>query len=545
MTLSTGGQTFRLPLLPRVLSFGALLVAEYLLISFLFDARTLLREGGGSLSALGYLGDAATIALVATAAVLALMGPALRRAVSDLPEASASYGLPLGGALAHVLAYGIFVAVTAKLFARGAAPSATWLVAWVLAGLVLFATWLPLALPWPALRALWRRLSSAALAGAAAGVVAWGAGEASASIWQSVAPLTLAVVAAILRQLVPAVVVDDAAITIGTPQFIVQIAPICSGFEGIGLILAFLGGYLLIERKSLRFPRAFLLLPLAVTTVWTANALRIALLIVVGDKISPAIALGGFHSKAGWLLFCAIALGFIALARNSRYFASATVEAAAGPRAHAENPVAPYLMPELVLIGTGLVTGLAVVDFDGLYAVRIVAAAAVVWLYRAHYRGLRWGLHWDSVAIGVAVFGMWLGLARGGDAQHASHLQHALQRIGPAWSTAWIGVRVIGTAIVVPFVEELAFRAYLLRRLVAADFDAVDARKPAVIAWLVSSMAFGLLHADWLAGTVAGLAFAFAQQRRGRVTDAMIAHAVANLLLALDALVFGAWHWLA
>jgi exosortase E/protease (VPEID-CTERM system) len=338
---------------------------------------------------------------------------------------------------------------------------------------------------------------------------------------------------------------DDVAITIGTPQFVVQIAPICSGFEGIGLILAFLGGYLVIERRSLRFPRAFLLLPLAVVTVWTANALRIALLIVVGDKISPSIALGGFHSKAGWLLFCAIALGFIALARNSRYLANATADAPGVQATDSDNPVAPFLMPELVLIGSGLLTGLAVVDFDGLYAVRIIAAALAVWVYRKHHRALRWGLHWDSVAIGVAVFGMWLALARGGDAQHARQLQDALQRIGPAWATAWIGARVIGTVVVVPFVEELAFRGYLLRRLVAADFGAVDARKPAVVAWLVSSVAFGSLHADWLAGTVAGIAFAFAQQRRGRVTDAMIAHAVANLLLALDALVLGAWHWLA
>jgi exosortase E/protease (VPEID-CTERM system) len=544
VTLSTSGQTLRIPLLPRVLALGALLIAEYLLISFLFDARTLLRDGAGSLSALGYLGDAATIALVAAAAVLALMGPALRRAMSAVPQASQAYGVPWGGALVHAAAYGVFLAVTAKLFA-GTGATAVWLVAWVLAGAVLFATWLPLALPWPALRALWPRLSSAALAGLGAGVVAWGAGEASASIWQRVAPLTLAVVAAILRQLVPEVVMDDVAITIGTPQFVVQIAPICSGFEGIGLILAFLGGYLMIERRSLRFPRAFLLLPLAVATVWTANALRIALLIVVGDKISPSIALGGFHSKAGWLLFCAIALGFIALARNSRYFASAAADGPGVRPAESDNPVAPFLMPELVLIGSGLVTGLAVVDFDRLYAVRIVAAGAAVWIYRKHYRALPWGLHWDSVAIGVAVFGMWLALARGGDAQHASQLQDALQRIGPAWAAAWIGARVIGTVVVVPFVEELAFRGYLLRRLVAADFDAVDARKPAVIAWLVSSVAFGLLHSDWLAGTVAGLAFALAQQRRGRVTDAMIAHAVANLLLALAALVLGAWQWLA
>jgi exosortase E/protease (VPEID-CTERM system) len=523
----------------------AVLLGEYLLISVLFDARALLRDGAGSLSALGYLGDAATIALVAAAAVLALMGPALRDAVVALQhDVVGQRGVPWASIAAHAVAYALFVAATARLFASAASPTGMWVALWVLAGVALFATWLPLALPWAALRALGPRLSSAALAGAGAGVVAWVAGRASASIWREVAPPTLSVVAAILRRLVPEVAVDPATITIGTPRFAVQIAPVCSGFEGIGLILAFLGGYMAIERKHLRFPRALALLPLAVATVWTANALRIALLIVVGDKISPSIALGGFHSKAGWLLFCTIALGFVAVARNARYFARDAL-GQARPQAVSANPVAPYLMPELVLIGTGLVTGLAVVDFDPLYAVRIACAALAVWFYRKSYRELTWGVHWESVAIGFAVFGMWLGLAHGADAQHTRRLQDALRGIGPVAAAAWIAARLIGTALVVPFVEELAFRGYLLRRLSAADFGAVDARKFAPLQWLLSSIAFGVLHSDWTAAAIAGLAFAFAQQRRGRVTDAVVAHGVANLLLALDALLLGHWHWLA
>jgi exosortase E/protease (VPEID-CTERM system) len=525
-------------LLTRVFAFGGLLLAEYLLVSLLFDAQALRRTHGGALSALGYAGDAATIGLVVLAAVLALMGPSLRDAVVALPDTTRLAAKPLAF-VAHAVAYLSFVGVTARLFASSLGPNANWLVAWVVAGLALAVTWIPLALPWPALRALWPRLSGALLIGGCAGLLAWGAGQASSTIWAQLAPVTLSVVAAMLRVVLPDLMVDEATATIGTPAFAVQIAPVCSGFEGIGLILALLGAYMIVERKHLLFPRVLMLLPAAVATVWTANALRIALLIVIGNEFSPQLALGGFHSKAGWLLFSAIALGFIAVARRTRYF---TLESEQ-PGADEINEVAPFLMPLLILLGTGLVTGLVTTDHDHLYALRASCAAAAIWAYRDHYRKLPWGLHWESIAIGVAAFGAWSWIARGADPIATHALEQALVRFGPVWAGLWLVGRALGSALVVPVAEELAFRGYLLRRLVAADFVAVDPRVFAPVAWLASSLAFGVLHRDWAAATIAGLAYALAQQRRGRVTDAIAAHATTNLLLAADALLFHHLAW--
>ena len=40
--------------------------------------------------------------------------------------------------------------------------------------------------------------------------------------------------------------------------------------------------------------------------------MRIAALVLVGTRVSPEVALGGFHSQAGWLAFNALALGTLA-----------------------------------------------------------------------------------------------------------------------------------------------------------------------------------------------------------------------------------------
>jgi uncharacterized membrane protein (UPF0136 family) len=45
----------------------------------------------------------------------------------------------------------------------------------------------------------------------------------------------------------------------------------------------------------------------------------------------------------------------------------------------------------------------------------------------------------------------------------------------------------------------------------------------------------------WLAGTVAGMFYAWALYRRGRVGDAIIAHATTNALIAADVLILGNW----
>jgi CAAX prenyl protease-like protein len=92
-----------------------------------------------------------------------------------------------------------------------------------------------------------------------------------------------------------------------------------------------------------------------------------------------------------------------------------------------------------------------------------------------------------------------------------------------------------------PVVEELAFRGYLARRLMRVHFESVGLERLSPFAILVSSAVFAALHRQPLAGLVAGLAFAWAARRRGRLADAVVAHATTNALLVAYALPTGAW----
>ena len=101
--------------------------------------------------------------------------------------------------------------------------------------------------------------------------------------------------------------------------------------------------------------------------------------------------------------------------------------------------------------------------------------------------------------------------------------------------------RVIGSVITVPLAEELTFRGFLTRRLIAADFDSVSPGRFTWTAFALSSVAFGVLHDRWLEGTMAGMLYALAYYRRGSLGEAVAAHATTNALLCVAALMTRDW----
>jgi exosortase E/protease (VPEID-CTERM system) len=390
--------------------------------------------------------------------------------------------------------------------------------------------WLPLG---------WRGLAVVCL-GTAVGLAAWRVGEISEDLWQPLARWTLWVVYGLLHLFCRQPVCEPENVAVGTPTFTVGIADSCSGYQGIGLICVFLGTYLWLFRSSLRFPHAWLLLPVGILLAWFSNAIRLTALILIGTWGSREVALGGFHSHAGWMAFLVVSLGLVTLASRLRYFTQDDSPRAALP---ADNPTAAYLVPLLALLATIMVTAAFTSGFDQYYPLRILVVVAALWTYRRYYTGFRWGRSWLALALGTAVFALWLALEifRPPHPQDATFLQEFKSH---TWLSQmmWLVCRVVGSVVTVPLAEELAFRGYLTRRLIAADFQTMPLGRFSWLSFLLSSVAFGVLHGDrWFAGVLAGMAYALALYRRGSLGDAIVAHATSNALIAVYVLATGSW----
>ena len=59
----------------------------------------------------------------------------------------------------------------------------------------------------------------------------------------------------------------------------------------------------------------------------------------------------------------------------------------------------------------------------------------------------------------------------------------------------------------------------------------------------MTALLFGFVHSSILAGSIAGVFYGLAYLHRGRLMDAVVAHAVTNTLLAVYVLTFGYWSY--
>ena len=517
----------------------AILIGQLLYLTIRFDSQALDNAASPWLRVVAWSPQYLRLAI--TVAVVFLLLHARRVSNGTLPQRpTMSAGARFGCVAVHFSALYVFVQISSRIFGSAVSPTGApwWVTAWFLVGATVLVSWtLAFLGKWPAASS--ERANRVLAAGAVGlGVLAWLGSYLSEALWRTFAGYTFSIAAAVLRLIYDDVVSRPERLVLGTRGFRVNIAPTCSGLEGVGLLLGFRGIYLWLFRRELRFPAALVLLPVGAISIWLLNALRIVVLIVIGSSGWREIALGGFHSQAGWLTFNAVALGFVAVVNRSGWFAKSLEEARTRP---AHDSTAPYLAPFVVVLATAMVTGAFSSGIDWLYPLRVVAGAWVLWTFRRQYTHLGWSLSWRAVAIGIVTFGSWLLLVPAGPTARDGW-PAALEAAPIHWAAAWLLFRIVGYTIVVPLAEELAFRAYLTRRLIGPEVERLPLGVFTWWSFAISSVLFGLLHGSyWIAGTVAGMSFALALYQRRALGDAVVAHATANGLLSIYVLVTGRW----
>jgi exosortase E/protease (VPEID-CTERM system) len=359
----------------------------------------------------------------------------------------------------------------------------------------------------------------------------------SEEYWWSTTAATFQLVRLLLLPILPGLTVDPAAHVLGTQGFAVEILPYCSGLEGMSLILVFTLAWLWYFRKEYRFPRALALIPLGVTLMFGLNAVRIAVLVLIGNAGYPEVAEYGFHSQAGWIAFNVVAVGIAFWTRRSRWL-NRNEEPLGGDLS--DNPTAVFLMPLLTILAAGMLSHALSGRFEWFYPLRLFACAMVIVLYRHRLAVLDWHWSWRGPLLGVGVFLVWLA---------AVHflvpdvgMPEPLSAATPWLRWSWIVCRVAGTVLTVPLAEELAYRGFLVRRLQSRQFDSLAYGRVGWIALGASSVLFGAAHGVlWLPGIVVGFAYGWIVKRQGRLGESVTAHMTTNFLGAAVALGSGNW----
>ncbi|MBN2670798.1 MAG: exosortase E/protease, VPEID-CTERM system [Deltaproteobacteria bacterium] len=516
---------------------GIALLAEYALFSLLFDFGSIVHINS-PLRILGYLGTLAPVAAITATVLVLLSGTQLRNNLTKI-AAETPFRRATVLWIIHIGSYIGLLLITPKIYGSDA-----WLIFWIIIACASVTTALFVAMPPVLLRKFIQQSKVKLIVGLIIGIVAWAAGLLAESLWQSLGDITFYTVSILVQLLPGETIVDAPNSIIGTQDFSVMVAPVCSGYQGIGLMTVFIAAFLFFKRKELRFPNALTLLPLAIVLTWVTNALRIFLLIALGVHGREQLALGGFHAKAGWILFCILALAIVAVAQSLSFF-SKTTRPSSKQNTDNWNPTTVHLLPFLTAVAVAMIAGIFVDDstLNVGYPLTVLASMTALVIYRGRFLPIRCSFSWLPVAAGIGVAAVWIA------AEHLWVIPYSPPALSPSNRTqstlfliTWMVFRLGGSCIVIPIIEELAFRGFLLRRLIDSDFVGVPYKQFTWLSFVLSSVAFGLMHGHrFVVGIVAGMAFATVVYRRGKLVDAIVAHMVANITIAAYVVALGQW----
>jgi len=197
-----------------------------------------------------------------------------------------------------------------------------------------------------------------------------------------------------------------------------------------------------------------------------------------------------------------------------------------------------------------------VADIPGgpLYFARFLSVTAALVLVSRPVISWRVSRGWGSVALGAVVFAIWIAP----DVLWPSYRQHWLfsnALTGSPESSVSADLRAslpfaimrasVCTALV-PILEELFWRGWLMRWLVRKDFFAVPLGAYTRESFWLVALLFASEHGPyWDVGLVAGVVYNWWMLRTRNLADCILAHAVTNLCLSAYVLATGNWqYWL-
>ena len=223
------------------------------------------------------------------------------------------------------------------------------------------------------------------------------------------------------------------------------------------------------------------------------------------------------------------------------------------------SPAFSRILPFAIYIGfLAIASGLTAIqdlgyltDWDSrwLYPIKVgTVLVALVWLWR-HYselvlpvsaKAMDWFL---ALIAGIVVFILWINLDQGWATLGSD--SSGFNPVSDDGQINWVLVafRLAGAALIVPVMEELFWRSFVLRWIDNTNFLQIHPARISIKAFVITAVLFGIEHNQWLAGILAGCAYGWLYMRSNNLWIPIFSHAVTNALLGIWVLRTGNWQF--
>jgi len=183
------------------------------------------------------------------------------------------------------------------------------------------------------------------------------------------------------------------------------------------------------------------------------------------------------------------------------------------------------------------------------YPIKIVLVTlAILWLWK-NFTELsmpvraRW-IDWlTGIFTGVFVFVLWINLDQSWATVGVSKGYNPINPVSGQIDWALVTIRIFGASIIVPVMEELFWRSFLLRWQMHSRFLDVNPANAGARAFLVTAVLFASEHNLLLAGLIAGVAYSWLYMRTRNLWIPIVSHAVTNGLLGFWVLKTHNWQF--
>jgi len=204
----------------------------------------------------------------------------------------------------------------------------------------------------------------------------------------------------------------------------------------------------------------------------------------------------------------------------------------------------PYVIPFAVfLIFTGITSYTSFSLLWG-YPLKIIIVGVLLILFRKSYNEVSLKFSFLALIIGIAAFAIWVIPTNYypllGTPKDISPYELAASKLS---AVIWICLRLIGAVVIVPIMEELFWRSFLLRYVIDFKFKNVPIGKFGWFSFISNVILFGVEHQQWVAGIIAGTLYTLLLYRTKSIFACILAHSVTNLALGIYVLITHQWFY--
>jgi CAAX prenyl protease-like protein len=206
-----------------------------------------------------------------------------------------------------------------------------------------------------------------------------------------------------------------------------------------------------------------------------------------------------------------------------------------------------YVVPMALFMVLTMLEGSIGKAYVWLYMVKVIVVSGSLLLFRGPLRDYRFEprVLLPALLVGLVIFGEWILISPHTPALPiGKRVAFDPTTLPQAQYALFLIFRLFGLAVMVPLMEELFWRSFLIRFITTEKFLSIPPWAFSWGAFAAIAVAFAFSHPEWLPALICAVAYGLLLRQTKSLFACLIAHSVTNLTLGLYVLATHNWiYW--